>query len=63
VRDGAKIQGKWHVKGQGENLAKSDALHGKNIINTGNYWIIPVLANTLAKSDALFVKIDPIPTG
>lgn len=63
VRDGAKIQGKWHVKGQGENLAKGDALHGKNIINTGNYWIIPVLANTLAKSDALFVKIDPIPTG
>ena len=56
VRDGAKIQ----VKVQAKNLAKSDALHEKNLINSGNYLLISVLDRNLAKSDALFVKIDLI---
>lgn len=58
VRDGAKMQ----VKVQEKNLAKSDAFHEKNIINSDNYWLIPALDNNLAKSDALFIKIDLITT-
>jgi hypothetical protein len=45
------------------HLAKSDASLEKNLIRSGNYWLIPVLANNLAKSDALIVKIDPITRG
>ncbi len=60
VRDGrAKIP----LQAQVTHLAKSDALHGKNLINLGNYWLIPAPSNNLAKSDALFVKIDLITTG
>lgn len=51
------------VQTQAAHLAKSDALPEKNLIHSGNYWIIPVVANSLAKSDALFVKIDTITTG
>jgi hypothetical protein len=55
----AKIQGQV----QGTHLAKSDAYLEKNPIHSGSYWLIPALATPLAKSDALFVKIDLIPTG
>jgi HKD family nuclease len=50
------------VKVQEKNLAKSDAFHEKNLINSDNYWLIPALDNNLAKSDALFIKIDLITT-
>lgn len=60
VRDGrAKIE----TQAQVPHLAKSDALLQKTPINSGVYRLIPVLANNLAKSDALFVKIDLITTG
>lgn len=60
VRDGsAKIR----VHAQGAHLAKSDASPENNPIHSGSYWLIPVLVNNLAKSDALFVKIDLITTG
>ncbi|MBP9727557.1 MAG: hypothetical protein KBD83_08880 [Gammaproteobacteria bacterium] len=61
MRDGrAKIQVQ---KQQEMHLAKSDALFPKNLINSGNYWLFPALDNNLAKSDALFVKIELITTG
>ena len=55
----AKIQKQAHVP----HLAKSDAYVDQNPIHSGSYWLIPVWANHLAKSDALFVKIDLISTG
>ena len=59
MRDGrAKIQ----IQAQEMHLAKSDAFIKKNLINSGNYWLIPALNKNLAKSDALFVKIDLITT-
>jgi hypothetical protein len=60
VRDGnAKIE----TQAQVPHLAKSDALLQETPINSGVYRLIPMLANNLAKSDALFVKIDLITTG
>jgi hypothetical protein len=60
VRDRAA---KIHRQTEAAHLAKSDALHAKNLINSGHYCIIPVLENNLAKSDALFVKINLLTTG
>ena len=60
VRDGSAKIG---TQAQAAHLAKSDALLHKTSINSGIYRLIPVLANNLAKSDALFVKIDLITTG
>lgn len=60
VRDGTT---KIKVQAPAAHLAKSDALPEKNLICSGSYWLIPVVANNLAKSDALIVKIDPITTG
>jgi hypothetical protein len=59
MRDGRE---KIQIQVQETHLAKSDALHKKNLINSGNYWLIPALDKNLAKSDALFVKIDLITT-
>jgi len=42
------------------DLAKSDALCAQNPLHSGHYWLVPVLADHLAKSDALRVKIDLI---
>lgn len=58
VRDrGAKIE----RQAQTTHLAKSDAFPDKLPILSGNYWLIPKLDN-LAKSDALFVRIDLVTT-
>ena len=54
---------KIHRQTEATHLAKSDALPAKNLINSGNYCLIPVLGNNLAKSDALLVKIDLLTTG
>lgn len=59
MRDGV-AKGQRQV--QKMHLAKSDALHSKNPIRSGSYWLIPVLDNNLAKSDALFVNIGLITT-
>ena len=45
------------------DLAKSDVLCAKNPFHSGHYWLVPVLADHLAKSDALRVKIDLISAG
>lgn len=59
VRDrSVKIQG----QAQATHLAKSDALPDKKPIHSGSYWLTPVSSNHLAKSDALFVKIDLMTT-
>src|SRR5205085_7353903 len=47
-----------HIKqGKASPLAKSDALFSKPLILPGTYWLTPMVGETLAKSDALRVKI------
>jgi hypothetical protein len=64
IRDGTvKNPAQPLANGNTSHLAKSDALNGKNAIDPGTYWLIPMGDSDLAKSDALRVEISLITTG
>lgn len=64
IRDGTTKNHVRHLANEdASHLAKSDALNGKNLIQSGCYWLIKRIDDNLAKSDALRVEISLITTG